>query len=98
MGFGTGTLVFAYHLSPYPVVLIGRYTVNSVIACNCCRSFGFFSDRRCFGKCFNASYMGSTFLCLSNGYNTTSMQVKQHSNAYPQNRSLYSKSLIYIIG
>ena len=31
MGFGTGTLVFAYHLSPYPVVLIGRYTVNSVI-------------------------------------------------------------------
>ena len=31
MGFGTGTLVFAYHLSPYPVVLIGRYTDNSVI-------------------------------------------------------------------
>ena len=74
MGFGTGTLVFAYHLSPYPVVLIGRYTVNSVIV-QLLQEFFYF-----------------------NGYNITSMQVKQHSNAYPQNTSLYSKSLIYIIG
>ena len=74
MGFGIGTLVFACHLSPYPVVLIGRYTVNSVIV-QLLQEFFYF-----------------------NGYNITSMQVKQHSNAYPQNTSLYSKSLIYIIG
>ena len=40
---------------------------------------------------------GVHFCVYVNGYNTTSMQVKQHSNAYPQNTSLYSKSLICII-
>ena len=88
--------MFAYHLSPYPVVLIGRYTDNSVSAI-VAGVLDFFRIGDVLGNVLTLVIWGVHFCVYFNGYNTTSMQVKQHSNTSPQNTSLYSKSLIYII-